>query len=75
MNISYIADSFKGTGIYPFNPRAICDAAYGPFRSSVIRDPENPLATAIEETHVYSHVILEQLLKHNMQRPPVRLHS
>ena len=52
MNIPNIAGGFKATGIYPFNPRAICDAAYGPSRSSVIREPENPLPTTNEELHV-----------------------
>ena len=52
MNIPNIAGGFKATGIYPFNPRAICDAAYGPSRSSVIREPENPLPTTNEEVHV-----------------------
>ena len=52
MNIPNIAGGFKATGIYPFNPRAICDAAYGPARSLVISEPENPLPTTNEEVHV-----------------------
>ena len=52
MNISNIAGGFQGTGIYPFNPRAISDEAYGPSRRSLIREHENPLPTATEAVHV-----------------------